>query len=37
MLNRGVVNNFEKVIKREEVVVFDRHIIKLIEGSHNNK
>jgi hypothetical protein len=37
MLNRGVANSFKKVVKSEEVVPFNRHIIKLIEGGHNNR
>jgi hypothetical protein len=35
MLNRGVANNFKKVVKREEVVAFDRHIITARTREHN--
>ena len=37
MLDRGVTNDFKKVVKREEVVAFNRHITKFVEGRHNNK
>jgi len=36
VLDRGIANDFEKVIKREEEVAFNRHITKLIEGGYNN-
>jgi hypothetical protein len=36
VFDRGVANGFKKVVKSEEVVPFDRHITKLIEGGHNN-
>jgi hypothetical protein len=37
VLNKGIVNDFKKVVKREEIVAFNWHIIKLIEGCHSNK
>jgi hypothetical protein len=37
VFDRGVANDFEKVVKREEVIAFDKYITKLIEGSYNNK
>jgi hypothetical protein len=32
VLNRGVTNDFKKVIKSKEIVAFNWHIIKFIEG-----
>jgi hypothetical protein len=35
ILNKGSINNFKKIITRQEIISFSRHIIKLIERSHS--
>jgi hypothetical protein len=32
MLDRGVTNDFKKVVKSKEIVAFDWHITKFVEG-----